>query len=82
MAMRFDEVIFGTQFHPESDPVCMLYYLKTDEKKEQVIEQHGEEKYNIMLDHLDDPDKIVLTYNTIIPHFLEHAVSLLKQPIS
>lgn len=34
------------------------------------------------MDHLDDPDKIVLTYNTIIPHFLEHAVSLLKQPIS
>ena len=82
MAMRFDDAIFGTQFHPEADPVGMLYYLKTEEKKKQVIEQHGEDKYNVMIDHLDDPDKIVLTYNTIIPHFLEHAVSLLKQLIS
>lgn len=78
MAMRFDSAFFGTQFHPEADPVGMLYYMKTEEKKQQVIEQHGEEKYYSMLDHLDDPDKIVLTHNTIIPHFLEHAVSLLK----
>jgi hypothetical protein len=55
--------------------------LKTDEKKDQVIEQHGEEKYNIMIDHLDDPDKIVLTYNTIIPHFLEHALSIQRKTI-
>jgi homoserine O-succinyltransferase len=78
MAMRFDAAIFGTQFHPEADATGMSYYLQTEEKKAQVIEQHGEEKYNSMLDHLNDADKIVLTHNSIIPNFLEHALEQLQ----
>lgn len=81
MAMRFDQAIFGTQFHPEADASGMLYYLQTEEKKAQVIEQHGEEKYLSMLDHLNDEDKIVLTHNSIIPNFLEDVLEHL-QPVS
>ncbi|MFN4122445.1 MAG: type 1 glutamine amidotransferase [Flavobacteriales bacterium] len=73
MAIRFNNEIFGTQFHPEADPEGMLVYMQTDEKKANVIEQHGETKYYSMLEQLNDPDKIVLTYNTIIPLFLRHA---------
>jgi hypothetical protein len=39
-----------------------------------VIEAHGEAKYYDMIEQLNDPDKIVLTYNTIIPAFLENAM--------
>ncbi len=78
MAMRFDAAVFGTQFHPEADATGMSYYLQTEEKKSQVIEQHGEEKYYSMLEHLNDADKIVLTHNSIIPNFLEHALEQLQ----
>lgn len=81
MAMRFDDAIFGTQFHPEADSAGMLYHMKTEDKKKQVIEQHGEEKYYSMLEHLNDPDKIVLTHQTIIPLFLQTALQATLQKI-
>lgn len=70
MAIRFDESIVGTQFHPEADAVGMRMYLLREDKKKFVIERYGEKKYWDMLDHLNDPDKIMLTYSTIIPRFL------------
>jgi GMP synthase-like glutamine amidotransferase len=74
MAMRFDETTFGTQFHPEADAEGMLVYLLEEEKKKVVIDQHGEEKYISMIEHLSEPDKIVLTQSTIIPNFLQAAL--------
>jgi homoserine O-succinyltransferase len=70
MAVEFTPEIFGTQFHPEADPIGMQRFLLIEEKKQQVIKNHGEEKYYRMLSHLDDPDKIVLTHRTILPTFL------------
>ena len=70
MAIRFDDAFFGTQFHPEADAAGMRMYLLRDDKKEFVIEKYGEKKYWEMLEHLSDPDKIMLTHNSIIPRFL------------
>ncbi len=74
MAMRFNEYFFGTQFHPEADAVGMSMYLQKEEKKKTVIENHGHEKWESMLKHLDDPDKILWTYSHILPNFLNIAV--------
>jgi homoserine O-succinyltransferase len=74
MAMRFDDAIFGTQFHPEADSRGMLVHLEKEEKKQNVIDQHGEAKYHSMIEHLNDPDKIVFTHDTILPNFLQNAV--------
>lgn len=74
MAMRFNEYFFGTQFHPEADALGMSMYLQTEEKKKTVIENHGYEKWESMLKHLNDPDKISSTYSHIIPNFLNIAV--------
>lgn len=74
MAIRFNEAFFGTQFHPEADAVGMRMYLLRDDKKEFVIEKYGEKKYWDMLDHLNDPDKIMLTHNAILPRFLMMAL--------
>jgi homoserine O-succinyltransferase len=79
MAVRFNDAIFGTQFHPEADSSGMLYHLKTEDKRKQVIENFGEEKYLSMIDHLDDPEKIVLTHNTILPLFLKGALDILTR---
>lgn len=75
MAMRFNEYFIGTQFHPEADALGMSMYLQTDEKKKTVIENHGHEKWRSMIDHLNDPDKIMWTYSHILPNFLQSAVN-------
>lgn len=75
MAIRFSDAFFGTQFHPEADAQGMKIHLLKPDKKESVIAEHGEEKYNEMLARLEDPDKIMLTQRTVIPNFLEAAVA-------
>ena len=73
MAIRFTNEIIGTQFHPEADAIGMHRYFKTEEKQKAVIENYGEKKYHSMIEHLEDPDKIMLTESIIIPNFLENA---------
>jgi GMP synthase-like glutamine amidotransferase len=74
MAMRFNENMIGTQFHPEADPTGTAMHLNSPERKEQVIAQHGAEKWQSMMNHLNDPDKILLTYSQVIPNFLKLSV--------
>ncbi|TAH18672.1 MAG: GMP synthase [Cytophagales bacterium] len=74
MAIRISDEFFGTQFHPEADPIGMSMYFQQEEKRKQIIENHGEEKYNSMITHLNDPDKISMTYSKVIPNFLTNAV--------
>ena len=74
MVIRFTPYFFGTQFHPEADAIGMSVYMMQEEKKNQIIEAHGAEKYYDMLDHLEDPDKIMLTQNMILPTFLDHCL--------
>jgi GMP synthase-like glutamine amidotransferase len=77
MAIRFSEYLIGTQFHPEADAIGMSMYLQTEEKKKTVIESHGYDKWESMIDHLNDPDKILWTYAHILPNFLNEAVEKL-----
>lgn len=74
MAIRFNEYFFGTQFHPEADPAGMRLRLLEPLKKEQTVAEHGEQKYNEMLERSEDPDKLMLTQNTLIPNFLNQAI--------
>jgi len=74
MAIRFNEHMIGTQFHPEADASGMSMYLQRDDKKQTVIENHGFEKWRSMIDQLNDPDKIRYTYSHVIPNFLQQAV--------
>jgi homoserine O-succinyltransferase/O-acetyltransferase len=71
MAIRFDEAMIGMQFHPEADATGMRMYLHREDKKNLVIKRYGEKKYHRMLEHLNDPDKIMATYHTVIPQFLK-----------
>lgn len=79
MAIRFSPEIFGTQFHPEADAEGMLHHFITEEKRALVIQQYGNRKYYEMIQRLDDPEKIMLTENTIIPRFLDNAVQQIFQ---
>jgi len=79
MAIRFNENMIGTQFHPEADAIGMSLHLQTADKKKTVIENHGEEKWASMIEQLNDPDKILHTYAHILPNFLQQAVDRMQE---
>jgi len=74
MAVRFNEHMIGTQFHPEADATGMSMYLQREDKMKMVIAEYGHEKWRSMVDQLNDPDKIKWTYSHVIPNFLELAL--------
>ncbi|MEO5647219.1 MAG: GMP synthase [Chitinophagaceae bacterium] len=74
MGIRFNQYFIGTQFHPEADALGMSMYLQTEEKKKTVVENYGLAKWESMIDHLNDPDKILWTNAHILPNFLHIAV--------
>ncbi len=78
MSIRFNDFMVGTQFHPEADAVGMSMYLQKPDRKKIVVENHGEEKWKSMIEHLGDPDKILHTYEHILPNFLKNAVSKME----
>jgi homoserine O-succinyltransferase/O-acetyltransferase len=80
MSVRFNEHMIGTQFHPEADPTGMSMHLQTEDKKKTVIENYGQEKWQSMIDQLNDPDKIMWTYAHILPNFLSLVIESL-QPV-
>lgn len=82
MAIRFNPYIVGTQFHPEADAEGMSMYLLQEEKKKNVIENHGQQKWESMIEHLNDPDKISLTNSQILPNFILQAIAQIQNPYS
>jgi len=74
MSVRFNDYFLGTQFHPEADAVGMSMYLQREDKKQTVIENHGEEKWKSMVEQLQDPEKIMWTYQHVLPNFLNLAM--------
>jgi GMP synthase-like glutamine amidotransferase len=74
MAIRFSDEMIGTQFHPEADAPGMLTYLQEPERRAHILKEHGMEKYEQMLEDLEDSTKIDLTNKTIIPAFLNDAI--------
>ena len=79
MSVRFNDYMIGTQFHPEADAVGMSRHLQTEDKKKTVVENYGQEKWQSMIDQLNDPEKIMWTYTHILPNFLHIAVGSLVE---
>ena len=78
MAVRFSDEFVGTQFHPEADAEGMAAHFQKKENRDKVIENFGEQKYEDMMLHLNDPDKIALTHSTILPAFIENAIEKIR----
>lgn len=79
MAVRFSPEIIGTQFHPEADPDGLLTYFAEEERRKSIVDEHGEARYHHMIHDLSHPQKIRLTFETIVPAFLDHAVEVLSE---
>ena len=80
MAIRFNPYMVGTQFHPEADAKGMSMYLQRADKKKTVIENHGLEKWESMINQLNDPDKIRLTNQHVLPNFINQSIEALTDP--
>jgi homoserine O-succinyltransferase/O-acetyltransferase len=81
MGVRFNEYMVGTQFHPEADAEGMSMYLQTDERKKTVVENYGFEKWQSMVEQLNDPEKIMFTYAHLLPNFFNEAAKHLQQQL-
>lgn len=78
MAIRFTPEMVGTQFHPEADAEGMKNHLKIEDNKNKIIRNFDLEKYEQTLAQLDDPDKIKLTQDTILPQFIRNCLTSIK----
>ncbi len=74
MAIRFSEEMVGTQFHPEADADGMISHFMDPKRREVIYDEHGEEKYQAMMNDLHDPTRIDRTNATVIPNFLNAAL--------
>jgi GMP synthase-like glutamine amidotransferase len=74
MGIQFNEYMAGVQFHPEGEYHILLDYFKEEKIKNSIIEEFGIEKWDRMIEHLNDPRKIKSTFHAIIPNFLDKAL--------
>lgn len=79
MGIQFNENMAGVQFHPEGEYHILLNYFNEDKIKSSMVEEFGIEKWDRMIENLNDPQKIKSTYHTIIPNFLDKALKAKSQ---
>lgn len=78
MAMRLSNEFYITQFHPEADAEGMLRYFALPEKRNHVIDHHGDWKLADMIENLSDSKKLPLTQKELLPSFLRSSVNMLE----
>lgn len=76
--IRISPEIVGVQFHPEADPEAMRVHAIKPERKQDIIERFGLEKYNELMERLDDPSLLRRTRNTVMPRFMVEAIQKLR----
>jgi len=74
MAVRFSDEMVGTQFHPEADPQGMFEHFSKEENRKKVIDNFNLQKYEEMMNELEDQEKLARTHRTILPRFIENAL--------
>ncbi len=80
MGIRLSPELVGVQFHPEADPPGMSVHFRKPERRDVIVEEHGEEKYERILHRLEEPDYLRRTHDTVVPFFLRHAIDDLRPP--
>ncbi len=70
LGVRFSPALVGMHIHPEVDPGLMRKLLKDPIKREQVLEEHGEEKYQKMLKYLNETKNLEGANRRLIQNFL------------
>jgi len=70
MAVAFSDKMIGVQFHPEATKERLSTYFNTEAIKTAVVEDFSEEKWNQIIQSLEEDSKIKHTCSRFIPNFL------------
>jgi GMP synthase-like glutamine amidotransferase len=76
--IRLNRAMVGVQFHPEADVDGMLMHFGQEHRKQHVVENHGQAKYDETIARMRHPNFLDLTHRTILPNFLRDAILSLK----
>jgi len=74
MAIKFSEKMYGVQFHPEGEKNVLLDFFKEEKMKKNIVDKFGEQKWEVIISNLNDPEKLPKTHAHFIPNFLNLAV--------
>jgi homoserine O-succinyltransferase/O-acetyltransferase len=74
MGIKFSEKMYGVQFHPEADLRELVVYFNEPSTKQKIIDEFGIEKWERIMNHLDETSPIHYTYTHFIPNFLDKAI--------
>jgi GMP synthase-like glutamine amidotransferase len=74
MAIKFSEKMYGVQFHPEGEKNVLLDFFNEEKMKKNIIDKFGEQKWDVIISNLNDPEKLPKTHAHFIPNFLNLAV--------
>lgn len=69
-AIRYTPEIETVQFHPEAEKHGILMRFSDPGEKEHIVELLGEAKFDELIQSLNNPDKLMRTYKTVLPGFL------------
>ncbi len=75
MAIKFSKNMYGVQFHPEADLAELRIYFNEPSTKETVVNEFSIEKWERIMDHLDENSPIINTHKHLIPNFLDKAIA-------
>jgi GMP synthase-like glutamine amidotransferase len=76
MAVAFNDTMIGVQFHPEATQERLINYFNTDTVKSIVFNDFSEEKWNQIIQSLEDDTKIKHTCSQFIPNFLQQMLQV------
>ena len=74
MALRMGDLA-AVQFHPEAEPDGMFAHFRKPERRRQVVEKVGKRRYQQILHRLNDPDFIQATHRSVVPKWLDRAMT-------
>jgi GMP synthase-like glutamine amidotransferase len=74
MGVKFNEYMYGVQFHPEADGLILDPYFNEEGTKKSIIDEFGIEKWNQIIESIKDPQKIETTFSLFIPNFLNKVI--------
>lgn len=76
MAIKFTDKMYGVQFHPEGEKNILHSFFNEDSVKKNVIEKFGQEKWEVIIDKINDPNKLPKTHENFIPNFLNMSIGM------
>lgn len=77
--IRFSPEIIGVQFHPEAERNSILERFTAPAEKENLVDRIGLELYEKMIHSLENPNRVLKTYQTVIPGFLRGAYNQIAE---